>query len=146
MYKWRPTMNDQRCPIKENTGHLIRMGIELPTGEQTVEDQPRVRQTTRLDGQGSGGTSICRVCRSQPGKSRVVPGAIRRAVDVVVSQISIGLSILDCREGLRQSTYEKGGCGSEFQSWSRKVLVSSSRFFELEGRPLTSYRSYNISS
>lgn len=63
-HQGQPTMNDQSCPVEEKTGHLVRMGIELPASKETVEDQAGIRQSTRLDGQRLDGTSVGRVCSS----------------------------------------------------------------------------------
>ena len=36
-------MNDQRCPVKEYTGHLIRVRREFLASHDTVEDNPGIR-------------------------------------------------------------------------------------------------------
>lgn len=80
-------MNNQRSPVEEQTRNLVRVGVELLTGHETVEHQTRVRQATGLNGQWGDGARVCRVGGTQPWESRVVVRAIRGTVLVVVSHV-----------------------------------------------------------
>lgn len=85
--KYFLTVNDQRRPVKEETGDFVRMGSKFLTSKQAVEYQPRVGQSTRLDGQRKDGASVWSIRSSQPWQGRVVVRAICRSVGVFVSHV-----------------------------------------------------------
>jgi hypothetical protein len=65
-------MNNQRCPVEENTGDLIGVRGELLTGVKGIKNKTGVGQSAGLDGQRRNGAAVCGISGSQPWKSRVV--------------------------------------------------------------------------
>lgn len=78
-------MNDQRCPVKEKAGHLVRVRVEFATGKETIKNQPSIRQATWLNSQRRDGTSICGARLPEPRHRRVVVRAIGSAIDIIIS-------------------------------------------------------------
>lgn len=116
------------------------MRVELLTSKDTVKHQSCVWQTTGLNGQWSNGSRVCCVRSSQPWKGRVVVRAICGPVGVFWSHVpALSQHLLNQTEPHKTKTYDNGGCGNESQSSSRNRFVSSTRFLEPAGRPLTSY-------
>lgn len=79
------TVDNQRGPVKEQTRHLVRVRSELVTSHETVENQTRVRQPTRLNSQRGDRSRVRRVGSTQPRERGVIPGAVCAAVSVLIA-------------------------------------------------------------
>lgn len=80
-------VNNQRSPVEEKTGNLVRVRRKLLTSEESVENQTGIGKASRLDGQGLNGARVCRVGGSEPWKSGVVVRAVSRSVGVLVTHV-----------------------------------------------------------
>lgn len=66
------TVNNQRGPVEENTGHLVGVRGELLTSKEGIKNKTSVRQSAGLNSQGGNGAAVCGISSSQPGERRVV--------------------------------------------------------------------------
>lgn len=82
------TVDNQRGPCEENARDFVRMGFKFIASKQTIKDQPWVREVGWPSGLGTDCASIFRVGSSQRGKSRIIMGAIRTSVRVLLSNMS----------------------------------------------------------
>lgn len=44
-------MDNQRCPVEQDARHIVRVLRKFITSKDTVEDQPRIGESSSLDGQ-----------------------------------------------------------------------------------------------
>jgi hypothetical protein len=58
-------MNDDRCPVEQHTGHLVRVFSVVIAGEETIKYDSWIWQRRRLDGQRPHATCIVGVGGSQ---------------------------------------------------------------------------------
>lgn len=83
------TVDDKRSPIEENTGHLVGVGGKLLTSEEAVEDQARVGQTARLDGERRNGPAVGSISRTQLRLGRVVVRTVCSTVFIIIAHHAV---------------------------------------------------------
>jgi hypothetical protein len=105
------TVNNERGPVEEHTGDTVGVRGELLTSEQAVEDQAGIGQTAGLNSHGRNGAAVGGISSTKPGKSRVVVGAICRAVLVIIAHVTVAAlereSFVLLVNG--RGSYERGG-------------------------------------
>ena len=80
-------MNNQRGPVKEQTGHLVRVRSERVTSHEAVKNQTGIRQSTRLNSQRGDRSRVSSVGSTQPRQRGVVPGPVCATVSVFIAHV-----------------------------------------------------------
>ena len=106
-------VDDQAGPVENDAGALRRMFAELLTGEQGVEDEPRVGLCGGLDLLGLHGAGVGRVGLADVGVHDVVIAAIGLAVLELVAEVGHWRVL----EGVEERVNEAGGVLSVYGCW-----------------------------